>query len=33
MLISYMGSEGFAQFLKSQDDYWTKTIKELDLKM
>ena len=33
MLINYAGPEGFAQFLKSQDDYWTKTIKELDLKM
>ena len=33
MLISYTGPEGFAQFLKSQDEYWTKTIKELDLKM
>jgi tripartite-type tricarboxylate transporter receptor subunit TctC len=33
MLISYTGPEGFAQFIKSQDDYWTKTIKTLDLKM
>ena len=33
MQILYAGPEGFAQFLKSQDDYWTKTIKTLDLKM
>lgn len=33
MQISYTGPEGFAQFLKSQDDYWTNTIKTLDLKM
>jgi len=33
MQISYTGPEGFAQFLKSQDDYWTQTIKTLDLKM
>jgi tripartite-type tricarboxylate transporter receptor subunit TctC len=33
MQVSYTGPEGFAQFLKSQDDYWTKTIKTLDLKM
>ena len=33
MLINYTGPEGFAQFLKSQDDYWTSTIKALDLKM
>ena len=33
MLISYTGPEGFAQFLKSQDEYWSKTVKTLDLKM
>jgi len=33
MQISYTGPEGCAQFLKSQDDYWTQTIKTLDLKM
>jgi hypothetical protein len=33
MQILYAGPEGFAQFLKSQDDDWTKTIKTLDLKM
>jgi tripartite-type tricarboxylate transporter receptor subunit TctC len=33
MMIHYTGAEGFAQFLKSQDDYWGKTIAALDLKM
>jgi len=33
MLISYTGPEGFAQFIKSQDEYWSKTVKTLDLKM
>ena len=33
MQISYAGPEGFAQFLKSQDDYWTKTVTTLDLKL
>jgi tripartite-type tricarboxylate transporter receptor subunit TctC len=33
MAISYTGPEGFAQFLKSQDDYWTKTVTTLDLKL
>jgi len=33
MEISYTGPEGFAQFLKSQEDFWTQTIKTLDLKM
>jgi tripartite-type tricarboxylate transporter receptor subunit TctC len=33
MAISYAGSDGFAQFLMSQDEYWGKTIAALDLKM
>jgi len=33
MTIQYTGPEGFAQFLKSQDEYWTQTIKKLDLKL
>lgn len=33
MLISYTGPEGFGEFLKSQDEYWSKMIKMLDLKM
>jgi tripartite-type tricarboxylate transporter receptor subunit TctC len=33
MLINYTGPEGFAQFIKSQDEYWSKTVKTLDLKM
>jgi len=33
MMINYTGSEGFSQFLMSQDDYWGKTIATLDLKM
>jgi len=33
MGIHYTGPEGFAQFLKSQNDYWTETIKKLDLKL
>jgi tripartite-type tricarboxylate transporter receptor subunit TctC len=33
MLISYTGPEGLAQFIKSQDEYWSKTVKTLDLKM
>ncbi len=33
MQLSYTGPEGFSNFLKSQNDYWTKTIKALDLKM
>ncbi len=33
MQVSYTGPEGFEEFLKSQDEYWNKTIKNLDLKM
>jgi tripartite-type tricarboxylate transporter receptor subunit TctC len=32
MMINYQGPEGFAQFLSSQSDYWTKTVSRLDLK-
>ena len=31
MMINYRGPEGFAQFLSSQSDYWTKTVSRLDL--
>ena len=33
MMISYAGAEGFAQFLRSQNEYWTKTVPGLHLKM
>jgi tripartite-type tricarboxylate transporter receptor subunit TctC len=33
MLISYTGPKEYSQFLKLQDDYWSKAIKNLDLKI
>ncbi len=32
MLIQYRGPEQWKEFLKSQSEYWTKTVKALDLK-
>jgi tripartite-type tricarboxylate transporter receptor subunit TctC len=32
MIIQYCGPEQWGEFLKSQSEYWTKTVKALDLK-
>ena len=33
MEIRYLEREEYGKFLKSQDDYWSKTIKAMDLKL
>jgi tripartite-type tricarboxylate transporter receptor subunit TctC len=33
MMISYRSPEQFMEFLKSQSEYWTKTVKALDIKL
>ena len=33
MMINYRGPEQWGEFLKSQSEYWTKTVKGLDLKI
>ena len=33
MIIQYCGPEQWGEFLKSQSEYWTKTVKALDLKI
>jgi tripartite-type tricarboxylate transporter receptor subunit TctC len=33
MIINYRGAEQWGEFLKSQSEYWTKTVKALDLKI
>jgi len=32
MTINYRGPEQWGEFLNSQSEYWTKTVKALDLK-